>query len=55
MMIDAVLSHLSTISPEGLIVGSFLMLWFFYDLFNGSVYLHRAFERQYEPVAYCQS
>lgn len=35
-----------------LIVGLGLVLWAFYDLFNGKVLLHREISREYEPIFY---
>lgn len=51
-MLENIVTHLSHSPKEALIVGSFLLLWFLYDLFNGSVYLHRSFDRRSEPVIY---
>ncbi|MGB1238688.1 MAG: hypothetical protein ACPG4U_10790 [Pseudomonadales bacterium] len=34
------------------ILGIFLLCWVLWDLFNGSVWLHRQFERATEPMAY---
>ncbi len=34
------------------IIGILLLLWVIWDLFSGSVWLHREFYRAQEPVAY---
>ncbi|WP_261842962.1 hypothetical protein [Aliamphritea ceti] len=34
------------------IIGTLLLLWVVWDLFNGSVWLHREFHRAQEPLAY---
>lgn len=36
----------------GIIVGSVLALWVVYELYVGSAYLHRKFERNIEPTGY---
>lgn len=34
------------------IIGILLLLWVLWDLFSGSVWLHREFKRAEEPFAY---
>lgn len=33
-------------------LGIFLMLWVVFDLFSGSVWLHRKYQRALEPIRY---
>lgn len=34
------------------LIGSTLLVWLACDLYTGKVYLHRRYERSYEPIAY---
>lgn len=35
-----------------MILGILLLMWVAYDLVSGSVWLHRQYQRQHEPVGY---